>query len=409
MNPSKGPSTEESVRESMDGGTELGVRFRADPLAVLKDLPISPGGVSTFSLGSEIVHLLDDPELMFDVFVTRRQGFATALGFRHARTLLGPGVFSRRLAWPGARLRASFLPTVMREAERAWEARPPGPIADLFTEARHLCFKALVALIGGECHHSSPEGEAAISRILDTLNRYAPLLVDPEARLSQERADVFHDAVGALRAQVSSEESAPEFFELLATTLLAGYEQSASVLVWFWSFLATSPTSEARFHDEIDTTFGGRNANMDALRSLKFSRALLQETIRLCPPVWMLVLRAKADHPLGDGCVRAGEFVVASPYRTHRDERFHPRPEEFTPDRWLSERSSTPLPFTYFPFGHGPRACRGVSFVEDMLLALVVTLGRRWRVRLPEQPRMEAKITLRPRAPVIALLDRRVP
>jgi cytochrome P450 len=111
--------------------------------------------------------------------------------------------------------------------------------------------------------------------------------------------------------------------------------------------------------------------------------------------------------------------VIASPFVTHRDERFFPDPLQFKPERWLSdetdheairETKQTRPRLAYFPFGAGPRACIGEGFAWMEGTLVLATLAQRWRLTRPADAAFHAspRITLRPQAPVEMTPQRRL-
>jgi cytochrome P450 len=102
--------------------------------------------------------------------------------------------------------------------------------------------------------------------------------------------------------------------------------------------------------------------------------------------------------------------VLLSPYITHRDERFFPDPERFEPERWTAEAKQSRPPFSFFPFGGGPRKCIGEGFAWTEGILVLATLAAKWRARLAPGPKVEAQalITLRPKKGIQMTIERRI-
>jgi cytochrome P450 len=126
---------------------------------------------------------------------------------------------------------------------------------------------------------------------------------------------------------------------------------------------------------------------------------VLQEALRLYPPIWVLSRKAIADDELGGFSIPQGSMVILSPYATHHHPALWGQPEVFDPERFTPERVATRPHYAHFPFGGGPRLCIGSNFALMEAQLVLATVAQRYRLRLaaghPVVP--EAKITLRPR------------
>ncbi|WP_236020511.1 cytochrome P450 [Sabulicella rubraurantiaca] len=181
------------------------------------------------------------------------------------------------------------------------------------------------------------------------------------------------------------------------TMILAGHETSAAALSWAWHLLALCPDAEAAIRDEVARVLGPRMVPMpDDLGQLKFTEAALQEVMRLYPPAGWFPRLAVGPDRLGGHDIPAGAILALSPWLVQRDARFWPDPERFDPTRFAG--GARPAPYTYFPFGGGPRTCLGTHFaMTEMLVALAVMVPRvslRHASRAPVEPQL--LITLRP-------------
>jgi cytochrome P450 len=192
------------------------------------------------------------------------------------------------------------------------------------------------------------------------------------------------------------------------TLFLAGHETTATALAWAFYLLAKHPEAERRLRAELDEVLGSNGARraptIADLPRLPYARMVVDETMRLYPPVWITNRVALADDAILNYRIPKGAFVALSPYVLHR----HPdlwerpegeRPEEFDPERFSPERSAARPRYAYFPFGGGPRQCIGkaMALVEAQLV--LATVAQRCRLRLSsDRPvELQALATLRPR------------
>ena len=164
--------------------------------------------------------------------------------------------------------------------------------------------------------------------------------------------------------------------------------------------------------EEVDAVLGGRSATAADMSALMFTRGVMAESLRLCPPAWVVARAAIEDCELGGIPVPAGSIVLISPYLLHRDPRFFSNPSVFDPDRWLDDRQAGRPKMAYLPFGAGPRSCIGEGFAWMEGVLLLATFAQRWRFRLAESGQSilpHPKITLRPPPTVSMVLQERAP
>lgn len=193
------------------------------------------------------------------------------------------------------------------------------------------------------------------------------------------------------------------------TILVAGHDTIAHALAWTWIALARDPDIERALHRELDEVLNGRLPEARDAEHLSYTRAVFAESLRLFPPAAITTRLALEDCEFDGQPVRAGTIVVASQYLVHRDPRFFGDPLRFDPGRWLTPPSPPRPKLAYFPFGAGPRACIGEGFAWMEAVLLLAVLAGRWRVRPAHLDAIEreTRVTLRPKPPLPARLERR--
>ncbi|WBU62890.1 cytochrome P450 [Paracoccus aerodenitrificans] len=204
--------------------------------------------------------------------------------------------------------------------------------------------------------------------------------------------------------------SPPEMVDQVAIFFLAGHETSASSLAWALWLLATSPDWQSRVADEAGQILGESPAFSDVSR-LKLSRAVFRESLRLYPPVPMMVREAACPEHFRDRQVPKGAQIVLSPWHLHRHERLWDNPDGFDPGRWDSENGRDCARRAFIPFSAGARVCPGAGFAMlegPLILSMIL---RDYRLEPTDEiPVPVARLTLRgkdgirvrisPRAPV---------
>jgi cytochrome P450 len=159
--------------------------------------------------------------------------------------------------------------------------------------------------------------------------------------------------------------------------LWAGTETTALTLAWALYLASAHPEAAERIRQEGEDVVGDRDPTADDYGALAYTRAVIQETMRLYPPIWALIRVAAEEDQIGDKTILPGDRVVMFAYGVHHDKRFWEAPEEFRPERWMGDAAKKRQKYTYLPFGGGRRSCIGgaMSQVENTL-ALSMLLRR---------------------------------
>ncbi|POZ53940.1 cytochrome P450 [Methylovulum psychrotolerans] len=166
--------------------------------------------------------------------------------------------------------------------------------------------------------------------------------------------------------------------ELLAF-FLAGYDTTATTLTWVWYLLAQCPDVEQRLHQEIDSVLNDTEALADLPTQLPYTRAIIDETLRLYPPFPMLSREAAAPDTFHDKPIPAGATILIVPWLLHRHKAYWEKPDHFIPERFLADAPVKPTPFTYLPFGFGARECVAKQFSTLQLTLSVALLAQHFR------------------------------
>lgn len=196
------------------------------------------------------------------------------------------------------------------------------------------------------------------------------------------------------------------------TLFLAGHETTANALTWTWYLLSKHADAEAEFHAELDQVFAAKERlTAEDYPKLKFTEAVLAESMRLFPPAWGLGRLAIKDHELGGFRIPEKSLLLMSMYILQRDERFWAEAKSFKPERFLAENAvkEASNKFIYFPFGGGVRRCIGEQFAWMEGVLLLASLGRKWRFKLNPEQRIvpQPMITLRSKYGMKMRVERR--
>jgi cytochrome P450 len=204
--------------------------------------------------------------------------------------------------------------------------------------------------------------------------------------------------------------TAQEVRDHVITIFMAGHETTAMAMTWIWYLLSQHAAVEATLHAELDAVLGGRVPDSQDLAKLSYTRMVIEESMRLYPPVHTIAREALADDTLAGLRVPKGSAVLISPWVLHRHRRLWRDPGRFDPARFSPAQAAAQARFSYLPFGGGRRICIGAAFAMAEATLLLATIAQRFRLRLlsghPVEP--QGLITLRPRHGMKMLLERRV-
>ena len=234
--------------------------------------------------------------------------------------------------------------------------------------------------------------------------------VEQRRSRTHEYADLLAMLLAARDRKSGEPMSDKQLLDEIMTLIIAGHETTASALNWMWYLLSQNPDAERNLHAEIDA-LDGSPATADDILHLKFTRQIIEETLRLYPPGWLLTRRAINADTIGGYAIAPGTDVFISPYLVHRHPKFWDRPEQFDPQRFAPGSTARRNRFAYLPFALGPRACIGEHFAMLEMVLHTALLARRFRLRyLPTHPiELECQINLRAKRPLFMQVEKRRP
>jgi cytochrome P450 len=175
----------------------------------------------------------------------------------------------------------------------------------------------------------------------------------------------------------------PQMVDQVAIFFLAGHETSAAALAWTLYLLAMHPEWQDKLAKEAQAWDG----QFAGLSTLKATRDVFRESLRLYPPVPMMVRETTRSEVFRKRDVTPGAQVVLSPWHLHRHERIWDKPDDFDPNRWLTENGKTGQRTAYMPFSAGPRVCTGAGFamIEGVVLLAQMLAAYRFEL-IPDRP-----------------------
>ena len=418
---------------------------RRDPLRFVLNLARDYGDVARYRLGIYTGYLVNHPDYIQHVLQLNHQNYSKEnYTYQMLRPVLGKGLLTsdgphwlrqRRLIQPAFKRKrladfGTLITTATIELLEDWDSRAAQnrPI-DVAEEMRHLTLRIIgETLFGTDVSVESGRiGTAFTSLNEDVTYRLKtvfvpPLWVPTPRNLAFRRARTELDAIvyAVIANRRQSGDSGSDLLGMLLaardeangegmtdqqlrdevmTLMLAGHETTATALTWTWYLLSEHPRVVQRMWAELDDVLGGRIPTVDDLPALVYMKQVIQESLRLYPPVWIISRTAIDDDRVGPYEIPAGTVVLLSQYVTHRHPDFWGNPEHFEPERFSPERTANRHRYAYFPFGGGPRLCIGDNLAMMEIQLILATIAQRYRLELaPTHPvKPEPLVTLRSR------------
>lgn len=171
-----------------------------------------------------------------------------------------------------------------------------------------------------------------------------------------------------------------ELADEVRTAFLAGYETTATALLFAFTMISQHPHVRAKLEDELDTVLGGRLPTMDDVKSLSYTMKVFHETLRLYPPAWMIMRELPEETEVGGYRLPKGALLFVSPWATHRNPEAWPSPLTFDPERFSPENRRNIHRFAFVPFGGGVRKCVGTNLALMEGPMLLAALAQRFRL-----------------------------
>ena len=181
--------------------------------------------------------------------------------------------------------------------------------------------------------------------------------------------------------------------------LVAGHETSSNALSWLFYLLSSRPDCLERVRQEFDSVLGEAPLGYADVPKFEFTTQVICEGLRLYPPFWMIDRMAVADDRVGELAIPRGSTVIVYVYGAHHAPRYWQNPENFDTERFSKANDKLRTPFTFLPFGGGPRGCIGGNYAMLQILMILSDLLRKYDFQLAPGQSIEARpmVILRPK------------
>ena len=433
-------------------GTLLGGnihQFRTDILDFLLETARDYGPLASFRVGPRQVFLASGPDLIEQVLVTDAQHYIKHFGARAFKPVLGNGLITsegafwhrqRKLIQPAflkTRVQ-SYAPVMAELTNQMLDSWTPGKRVEIDFEFEVLTSKiALKTLfdLDDRGDHERFDGvlKLAFNLMNERLRRIfkLPLWLPTPAnrRLKRAVAELDQTVQSFIASGRSRQHPGDDLLSRLLvaqhqdgtrmsdrqlrdeamTLYLAGHETTALTLAWSWYLLSQHRRVEEKLVSEWKRVLRGAPPSSAHLSRLSYTAAVIAESMRLFPPVYVIGREATTELELGGYRVKPGYTVLMSQWVNHRDRKYFPEPEEFRPERWEHGFSKRIPKFAYYPFGGGQRICVGSAFALMEAAIILAAVGQRYRFTLDPDAviGIKTQITLLPANGIPATLERR--
>lgn len=413
--------------------------IRDNPLAFLESTWREFGDIAQFPVPRPPSYLVNSPAGVRHVLVDNARNYdKSTIQYRALSLVTGEGLLTsdgdvwrsqRRVLQPAFHHSAleaigGHVGEATERVARQWRELPNGTVVDVDAFMMSAALEVVAAsLMATDLTGRSSEIAEATLEALDVVVARARVPLTPPgwvptpanrvlqrsvARLDAAVAEMVAARSGAdrgddmlgllLSVQVDDGRglSVAQIRDQLVTFIVAGHETVASALGWAWGLLAHHPEVADRVAAEADEVAGERPVAFSDYADLPFTKAVVEETLRLYPPAWLITRRAEHDDVIDGTHVPSGALIIMSPWLLHRHPQLWEDPESFRPERFLADVPR----FAHLPFGAGPRLCigRDFSYVESVMM--IAELARRFVVLPPndaELPEGDPLVTIRPR------------
>jgi unspecific monooxygenase len=192
--------------------------------------------------------------------------------------------------------------------------------------------------------------------------------------------DLFDLMVAARDPETGEAFSDAQLADQVATMILAGHETTATALFWSLYLLALDGHAQEELAAEAQARDAGKAGELDTTE-LKFTRAVLDEAMRLYPPAFLIARAALGPDTIAGEKIAKGDVIMIAPWLLHRHARLWENPDAFMPQRFLPP-APPPDRFAYLPFGVGPRVCIGAQFALTEATIALAKIVASYRIEL---------------------------
>lgn len=429
--------------------------FADDPIKMLLDSQQQYGNVTRQRLGPYLIHTVTHPDGVRHVLQGNYKNYSRGKFYENFKLFFGEGLLTtdgeywlrhRRMAQPlfhrkvvdgcTATATEAIDRMLVRWEEKARSGEPVELVGELMQVSLSILGRVVFNMdFAGYAHIVNPSVLVGLKTMMpqgnlnDFVPRWAPTPYNRRLmRAQRSLRDVMQkviaehevggdgtiDLITLLQSTPDAETGRKltdeEIHDEVMTIFMAGHETTGNGMGWTLYALAQQPEIVERLEAEVDDVLGGRVPTPEDVPRLTYSRMVVDESLRVYPPIWGFTRDPVGDDEIDGYYIPAGSTIFLSPYATHRHPDVWSDPETFDPERFSPERADSYPSYAYFPFGGGSRKCIGFHLALLQMHLVTAMVAQRYRVELvPGHPvsygRMVAlrpehgiQVTLHPRS-----------
>lgn len=338
-------------------------------------------------------YLVNNPDYLKHIFISNHEAYQKGVGFERVKLLLGNGIITsdgpfwrrqRRMIQPAfgkdviAKLTDEIKQLNLKLLEQWHELAKQNAVINITEATNELALNIILrSIFTGDVDKILEEhGHNPFAILTDSSARDLKLAVKFRAlttlvgdlikqrrdSLDPDRIDFLNIFIQARDKETGEPMTDKEMIDEIMTLIVAGSETSATTMNWVWYSLSQHPEVEAKLQHEVDNASYDLIPGFDNVEELGYTRQVVEEVLRLYPPVWLYTRKAIKQDKLGDYDVLPGTDIFISPYYLHRRADLWPNPEKFDPERFQTDAVKQRHRNAYIPFSAGPRRCIGDFF-----------------------------------------------
>jgi cytochrome P450 len=421
-----------------------GLMFSKDPLFFINKYSTQYDGIFRIRTARfiEQIVIVTKPDYVKHILQDNNKNYQKSFGYKIMKLLVGNGLLTsegdfwrrqRRLAQPGfhrERL-ASFNQIMVDEINellKAWNQLPDGTEVNISKAMMEVTLKIVCkALFSTDVDDVTDTvsrefyvaNESLIKRIIDPVK--IPLWIPTPHNLKEDQAykaiqgivqqliekrrksSERHDDLLAMLMEAKDEDTGEmmdneQLKDEVVTLFLAGHETTAVALTWLFHCLDENREVEVKLLEEARNVLNGKDPELDDMRRLEYTRMVIDETMRLYPPAWIIGRNALEEDVIDGYRIPQNINTLIPVYQIHRNPEYWDEPLKFIPERFTKEKLKSYHKFVYFPFGGGPRLCIGNNFALMEMQLLVPMVVQQYQLRKPAnfKFKQDPLITMRP-------------
>lgn len=405
------------------------------------------GDISTIRFSIRKVSYIQHPDLIHYVLQENNRNYTKSLRYEQLKYLLGNGLLTsesefwlrqRRMIQPAfhkntIRQLADEMVVCTDEMLEVWETKFQGKTMNAASEMMALTLQIVgKTLLNADVKAEAKNVGSALSYLLkavnirtrtpvllplwipvpthlkikksiQTINLVLDKIFEDRRKNPDDRNDLLSLLMGATYEDTGEHMGNKQLRDEVMTIFVAGHETTANALSWTLYLLSLHQDVLKKCREEILRVIGNRKPEYNDLSQLTYLTMVIEETMRLYPPAWIIGRKTIRPDKIGNYAVPSGHNILISPYALHRDKRFWPQPEKFMPERFLLDEVKKRPRNSYLPFGAGPRMCIGNNFAIMEMQIVLSMIIQKFNLLSPDNQTVfpEPLITLRPKGGVM--------